>query len=191
VPRNGTRRGKRARLTPDPRRRNVAESLARMKSEATGTTDVAVGRVRSDEIGTVIRLFSAYRRFYRQPPALKKERAFLAARVRSRGSVVFVARIASRPVGFMQLYPSFSSISLERVWILNDLYVLPKARRRGVGRRLVQRAQQLAYETGAAAVLLETASGNPARKLYESLGWRLDRKFVHYSWVPERRQRDP
>ncbi|MFZ1024076.1 MAG: GNAT family N-acetyltransferase [Thermoplasmata archaeon] len=145
-----------------------------------------VERVQASEVGAVVPLFDAYRQFYRQPSDRRRSRAFLAARLRTQESAIFVARVATRPVGFMQLYPTFSSISLEPIWILNDLYVVPRARRQGIGGCLLKRAQKFAQDTGAAAILLETASGNPARKLYESLGWQLDQEFGHYRWDRKR-----
>ena len=48
----------------------------------------------------------------------------------------FVAVADGTGVGFVQLYPTFTSIGAKRAWVLNDLFVVPEARRRGV-RRLV------------------------------------------------------
>jgi GNAT superfamily N-acetyltransferase len=84
-------------------------------------------------------------------------------------------------LGFTQLYPSFSSVSVKRLWILNDLFVSQAARRGGVGRRLLERAREWAVETGAKGLTLTTALNNTAaRALYESCGWRLDDEFAHY-----------
>ena len=81
----------------------------------------------------------------------------------------------------MQLYPSFSSVSLRRLWILNDLFVAPSVRRGGVGRRLLERAREWAVETDAKGLILATAVANStARALYESCGWRRDDEFQHY-----------
>ena len=121
-------------------------------------------------------LFDGYRRFYRQPSDPEGARRFLAERLEARESRVFVAETPEgRAVGFVQLFPSFSSVSMKRLWILNDLYVAPDARRDGVARALMERARQLAVETGAKGLILETESHNaPAKTLYEDLGWALD-----------------
>ena len=80
--------------------------------------------------------------------------------------------VAAQGLGLVQLYPSFSSVRLRRLWILNDLYVVPEARKEGVGRALMERARRLAVETNAVALQLETAKTNAsARRLYESLGY--------------------
>lgn len=85
-------------------------------------------------------------------------------------------------LGFVQLYPSFSSVSMKRLWVLNDLFVVPGARRRGAAEALMARARRLALETGAEGLVLETAVDNKkAQRLYEKLGWKRDREFYRYN----------
>ena len=80
------------------------------------------------------------------------------------------------------LYPSFSSVAMKRIWILNDLFVLPTARRTGVGRRLLEQAADFARATSALRLVLATATDNhQAKALYEKLGWHLDQDFDHYA----------
>ncbi|MGB8887955.1 MAG: GNAT family N-acetyltransferase [Candidatus Korobacteraceae bacterium] len=133
------------------------------------------------EVGEVARLFDAYRQFYHKPPDLEAARRFLFARLSKNESVVFLARHEGQPVGFVQLYPVFSSVDLTRQWILNDLYVVPEKRKWGVGRALLERARELAEATRANCLTLETASDNvPSQRLYESLGWKRDNEFYRY-----------
>lgn len=83
----------------------------------------------------------------------------------------------------MQLYPTFSSISLSKVWILNDLYVENAHRRFGVGIQLTEYAIQFAKETGASKLVLETAGdNNQAQALYEKLGFLQEAGMYHYSY---------
>ena len=117
-------------------------------------------------------------------------RRFLRDRLHHDESVVFLARSDRIPVGFAQLYPSFTSIRLGRMWILNDLYVVPSARRRGVGDRLLERCEEFVAGSGAEGAWLETAVDNPAQRLYARRGWKLDREFLHFDWdVPNTRPR--
>lgn len=133
------------------------------------------------EVGEVAPLFDAYRQFYRKPPDVEAARRFLFARLSKGESVLFLARHEGRPVGFVHLYPAFSSVELRRVWILNDLFVVPEARKLGVGRALTERAHELAEATRANCMTLETASDNlPAQRLYESLGWKREQEFYRY-----------
>ncbi len=131
-------------------------------------------------------LFDAYRQFYKKKSDVTTARKFLNRRLKNRESVLFLA-IADRgrhgkPVGFVHLYPTFSSLTLRREWILSDLFVIPEARRGGVGEALMDHARQFARETNADALLLETAMDNfRAQKLYEKLGYVRDEVFYRYA----------
>jgi GNAT superfamily N-acetyltransferase len=128
-------------------------------------------------------LFDAYRQFYQQPSDLALARAFIADRLARSESVIFLAERDGRPVGFVQLYPVFSSTARRpgRLWLLNDLYVAPAARGSGVGRALMQRARRLAEDSGACGLELVTARTNTiGQRLYESEGYRLDDAFLRY-----------
>jgi ribosomal protein S18 acetylase RimI-like enzyme len=128
-------------------------------------------------------LFDAYRQFYEQPSDASLALGFIRERLERRESVVFLAERDGRPVGFVQLYPAFSSTAARprRLWILNDLYVSPEARGGGVARALLLRARRLAEETDAVGLELATAHTNlPAQRLYESMGWQRDEKFPRY-----------
>jgi GNAT superfamily N-acetyltransferase len=127
------------------------------------------------DLGLVAPLFDGYRQFYGCSADLDAARRFLHDRLERGESVVFVAELDGRAVGFVQLYPTFTSIGAKRAWILNDLYVTPDARRRGVGRALMEAARQMAEETGAAWLELATAKDNErARTLYRGCGYKLD-----------------
>jgi len=143
-----------------------------------------VKRAALADLDAVAPLFDAYRQFYGQRADLAAARAFLDARLRREESVIFLAvdgEGGNDALGFTQLYPSFSSVSVRRLWILNDLFVRPGIRRGGVGRRLLERAKEWAIETDAKGLMLATAVSNGAAKaLYESCGWRRDDEFEHY-----------
>ena len=85
------------------------------------------------------------------------------------------------PLGFAQLYPLFSSERMARLWLLNDLFVVPAARRRGVARALIRGGEDLARETGASGLMLSTHVNNrTAQRVYEAAGWRRDDEFYSY-----------
>jgi ribosomal protein S18 acetylase RimI-like enzyme len=172
------------------RRPRRAEPPPPTEAEDRGTGDLApasevrLRRATPDDLDELAPLFDAYRQFYRHPPDAARSRAFLAERLGRGESVVFLAHRGPLAVGFVQLYPMFSSTTVRRLWVLNDLYVVPDARRQGVGALLLARAQELARASDADAVVLETAVDNPAQRLYEALGWKRDRQFLHYEWHP-------
>src|SRR5262245_40511125 len=140
-------------------------------------------RVTSEQVERIVPLFDAYRRFYGQPPDLDGARRFLAERLGRGESVIFAVVASGRALGFTQLYPSFSSVSLRPIWVFNDLFVAEDARRRGVGARLLRAARDHAVKTGAARLALSTAVTNTvAQALYERDGWRRDTAFLHYEY---------
>ncbi len=142
---------------------------------------VEIVRAGPPDVAAVAPLFDAYRQFYKKPANEEAAWRFLFARLSKGESVLFFATIAARPVGFVHLYPIFSSVSLARQWILADLYVDGEARGHGVGRALIEHARQFALETGANRLVLETATDNAgAQRLYESLGWRREQEFYTY-----------
>lgn len=144
---------------------------------------VTIRRAAVEDAGAITPLFDAYRQFYRKPSDRALAERFLRDRLGNGESVIFVAALEGRTalVGFTQLYPVFSSVSIGRAWILNDLFVDPAARRHGVGRALLERARQHGVETGARYLELATAISNlPAQHLYESLAWKRETEFYHY-----------
>src|SRR5689334_9060235 len=140
-------------------------------------------RATVEHLDLVAPLFDGYRQFYKQPSNLDGARQFLKDRLIRHESVIFLALLDEEiGVGFTQLYPSFSSTSMQRLWILNDLFVAPKGRKQGIGEALLERARQFAAEDGAKGLMLETAVTNTtAQKLYERLGWTRDTEYYVYN----------
>jgi GNAT superfamily N-acetyltransferase len=138
------------------------------------------------ELEAVAVLFDQYREFQGQASDLTAARGFLEARFNHGESVVFVAHLGDMPVGFAQLYPSFSSVSLARVFILNDLFVQESGRRRGVASKLLAAVEGYAWSLGAARVSLNVARDNErGQALYEALGWGRDQQFHMYHRYPK------
>ncbi len=147
----------------------------------TSPTSYEIFQASPADVGEIAPLFDLYRQFYGRTRNEEAARRFLFARLSKGESVVYFGRSGGSAVAFLQLYPVFSSTNLTRQWILNDLFVLPEARKQGFGRALVQRAHRLAEETQAIGLVLETAVTNlAAQRLYESLGWKRDEEFYRY-----------
>jgi GNAT superfamily N-acetyltransferase len=144
-----------------------------------GIRMVRAGR---EEVADLVPLFDGYRQFYGQRSDLAAARAFLGDRIERDESVIYLAYTdPDGAAGFTQLYPSFSSVSLKQLWILNDLFVRSDVRRGGVGRALLERARLHAVETGAKGLVLSTGLTNKAAQtLYESCGWQRDDEFFQY-----------
>jgi ribosomal protein S18 acetylase RimI-like enzyme len=128
-------------------------------------------------------LFNEYRIFYGQKSDLEGARTFLFDRFEHRESIIFIAIESqfNKLIGFTQLYPSFSSVSMKRSWILNDLYVLEEYRKQGVAKQLMAAAETFAKQTKAKGLGLSTAISNVrAQRLYDNSGYKRDNEFYHY-----------
>lgn len=134
-----------------------------------------------DDVEQLVPLFDAYRQFYGRTSDVAAARAFLLARCANRESTLFIAHQGDTAIGFAQLYPSFSSVSLARIFILNDLFVQEQARRTGVAASLLSAAASFAVSLGAVRLSLSTAVTNDAAQaLYSSAGWKRDEQFCVY-----------
>jgi len=137
----------------------------------------------SENLEQLLPLFEGYRIFYKQKQDTEAAKSFLKNRLQLKDSVIFLAFDSSeKAVAFTQLYPSFSSVSMQRIYILNDLFVSSEARGKGIGEALLNHAKQFAIENNSKGLTLETEIDNSARKLYERLGWKKDLDVLHYTW---------
>ena len=117
-------------------------------------------------------LFAEYRVFYQQSFDPEAAKQFLQERIINQESMIFIAIDDGKYAGFTQLYPSFSSVGMKKIWILNDLFVAPGHRQKGIARALINHVLGYSKETGRKKVVLSTAYDNfNAQKLYEKLGF--------------------
>lgn len=144
---------------------------------------VTVRQVAEPDLNELAELFDLYRQFYEQEPDVQRAFEFISQRFNNAESLVLVAEDDQLGLlGFCQLYPSFCSVEAGPIYVLYDLFVLPAARKHGVGRLLLQTAEARALADGKLRMDLTTAKTNGlAQALYESLGWVRDEVFFAYS----------
>jgi GNAT superfamily N-acetyltransferase len=144
--------------------------------------EVSVRQATIFDLERIVPLFDAYRQFYRRPSDPELARRFLRERFQHSESVIFLAEEDGAEIGFTQLFPSFSSASAARIFILNDLFVIPEGRRKGVGSLLLRAAARFAREVGAIRLALSTEVTNEnAQALYEREGWERETQFYSYN----------
>lgn len=139
------------------------------------------------DLEELVSLFDAYRVFYEKPSDMGQARTFLQERITLQDSIIFIATDdAGRQVGFTQLYPLFSSTRMKKLWLLNDLFVIPQMRGKGISIALIERAKKHCQDTLACALILETAKTNViGNQLYPKTGFVLDDEYNHYTWTNE------
>ncbi|WP_369127160.1 GNAT family N-acetyltransferase [Snodgrassella gandavensis] len=103
-------------------------------------------------------------------------------RLEKQDSAIFIAYHQQQACGFVQLYFSFSSLSISPTIILNDLYIPVSHRQKGIATQLMQYVKKFARDGGYSGISSCTANDNhKARALYEQAGYQIDEQFVYYS----------
>jgi ribosomal protein S18 acetylase RimI-like enzyme len=145
-----------------------------------------IRRVAGMEVPSVASLFDEYRRMCGYPSERSAVLTYIRECVAGGEVIALTACDASRPLdllGFTLLYPSFSSMRLRRTWHIQDMYVVPRARRRGIGRMLMEHAVKFARQNGSEHITLLSPEENEAfSSLSTSLG------FERYVYDPEYRR---
>lgn len=120
-------------------------------------------------------LFDQYLVFYKKPSNIEKHKSFLKERMENNEAIIFIAfdeTIKEKAIGFTLIYPTFSSILLSKILILNDLYVDSTIRNNGTGEKLILKTIELAKELDVRLVRLRTAKNNIiAQGLYHKMGF--------------------
>lgn len=146
---------------------------------------IKIQRATLKDIGAFAHLIKDYLAFYRRDRDINEITAFISKRLENNESVVFAAfnkDKSTQAIGFTHLYPIFSTLSLKKVWVLNDLYVNEHYRGMKIGRLLIDAAASFAKEDGAFRLDLKTEYENtPAKKLYEKYGFVRDETYEHFS----------
>lgn len=141
-------------------------------------------RANLDHLEPLVPLVDAYRQFYKQPSDPEAVRKYVRERLENNQCVVFIALEGQTPLGFTLLYHHWSTVALGHVWLLNDLFTTPAARRRGVAWALLEAARDFAQEGGGKRMWLRTAVDNvQAQALYEKFGMVRDVQFYRYDLV--------
>jgi len=137
-----------------------------------------------NDVSSIAKLFDSYRVFYRNNSDIKSAEEFLSERLKNNDSEIFMAESSNGLiVGFVQLYPLFSSTRMKKLWLLNDLFVDPSYRNQGISIGLIERAKQLVRETNACGMFLETEKSNiVGNNLYPKTGFNLNENSNFYEW---------
>lgn len=132
--------------------------------------------INSDEIEKIAPLFDAYRVFYGKSSDINAVRKYLSDRMHNDEVISFLAQAEDNtPAGFINVYPTFSSVSISRTWILNDLFIAPDYRRAGLAESLMHEVKAQAKANDIPSMRLVTTPENEnAQKLYIKQGWVLN-----------------
>jgi len=144
---------------------------------------IKIKRASIDDISQLSEAFDQYRIWYRMESDIEKAKKFLSERMQSNESIIFLAEEDGKTLGFTQLYPLFSSTRMQRLWLLNDLFVYSDHRGKGISKLLIEAAKKHCLETGGCAVSLETEKNNTIGNiLYPKTDFVLNKSHNFYEW---------
>lgn len=144
---------------------------------------IQIKRAHQGHLNELVHLFDAYRMFYKKESNLEGAKHFLSERMQQKESIIFVALMEEKLVGFTQLYPLFSSTNMMPILLLNDLFVAKEHRGKQISKGLVKAAQEHCKITKANGISLETEKNNiPGNALYPKMGFTLDQEHNFYYW---------
>ncbi|MFM1654677.1 GNAT family N-acetyltransferase [Brevibacillus sp. B_LB10_24] len=144
---------------------------------------VTVRQSTIQDLAKLVPVFDSYREYFGQEKNPAAAEKFLFEKYEHRESIVFIAEQQSQIVGFAQLYPSFSSLSLQRIWILNDFFIMENDRGKGIGKQLIGAVIEYASLTKAKGIELSVEHTNTKAWMYwEKQGFHLDEEFRYYMY---------
>lgn len=142
--------------------------------------NIEIRSATANDAEIIASLFDAYRIFYKQTSNVEAALRFIKERLQQNESVIFIAFDDANAVGFVQLYPIFTSVGMKRTWLLNDLYVDTSSRGKGVGTALLDASKDFARSANSKWLMLQTQNNNyTAQALYEKNGWRKETDFFY------------
>lgn len=134
-----------------------------------------------EHLDQLLPMFIRYREFYGAMPQQIDSKTFLTERISREEAIILLAFEHDLPMGFCLVYPSFSSVLLRPIWIINDMYVTEPSRRKQVAKQLLQAVAQQARENNVVRLRVSIhASHEIAQRLYSAADFIEDKQFTSY-----------
>lgn len=147
------------------------------------TNVLVIRQATIQDLPKIVPIFDCYREYFQQQKNPTKVEEFLFKKFEQLESVIFIAEQNSEFIGVAQLYPVFSSLTLERVWLLNDFFISEEYRSRRVGTELFKKVKEFSKLTKAKGIELSVEHSNTmAWEFWEKQGFKLDDEFRYYSY---------
>ncbi|MEH7333872.1 GNAT family N-acetyltransferase [Neobacillus drentensis] len=133
------------------------------------------------DLDKIVPIFDSYREYFNQQRSPVNVENFLFERFEHLESVIFIVEREGEVIGFAQLYPVFSSLSLKRVWLLNDFFIIESFRHQGVGKQLFAKVKEFGTLTKSKGIELSVEHTNQkAWEFWEKQEFKLDEEFRYY-----------
>jgi GNAT superfamily N-acetyltransferase len=133
------------------------------------------------DLQRLVPIFDSYREYFGQKKDPEMVAQFLFDRFEHLESIIFIAEQQDEVIGFAQLYPVFSSLTLQRVWLLNDFFIAEEYRGSGGGSHLFTTVKEFTLLTKSKGIELSVEHTNKkAWSFWEKQGFKLDEEFRYY-----------
>ena len=144
-------------------------------------TELRIRQATIQDLSKILLIFDDYREYFKQPKDPVSVERFLFEKFEHFESVIFIAQLQDEVVGFAQLYPVFSSLTLQRVWLLNDFFIAEECRGSGVGTQLFAKVKEFTLLTKSKGIELSVEHTNKkAWAFWEKQGFKIDEEFRYY-----------
>ncbi len=143
----------------------------------------AIAQVGEGDLEALLPMMRAYCDFYEAAPGeaalLMLARALIAEP--DRHGLQLIARERDQEaIGFATLFWTWDTLAAAEIGLMNDLFVVPSRRGRGIGRSLIEACAARCRKRGAARVDWQTAPENaPAQRLYDTFGAQREQALVY------------
>jgi GNAT superfamily N-acetyltransferase len=151
----------------------IANNQARLAYRGAVEPKLRIEPVNEAQLEQLLPLIAAYQRFYEVEQIDEgRNRAFFARFISpSNDGLLLGAWRSEQLLGYTCLYWHFTSLVPAETVLMNDLFVDPAARGRGVGRALIEASADVARNRGAHHLEWATAPDNTtAQRLYDATG---------------------
>lgn len=126
-------------------------------------------------LDALLSLFEQYRLTHNMIENPERTLIFLSNRIRFSESIFFLAvDNQQNPVGFIELYPRFSSLQLQRYWQLNDIFVKNTQNKSEIYTALIAKAKEFVSYTQSTLLVMEQNLQQPELLIRE--GFKLNRQ---------------
>jgi glycosidase/GNAT superfamily N-acetyltransferase len=131
-----------------------------------------VRQASGNDIHSVTHLFVEYQRHFGETnPIFDNIEAFLRDKTENAGYALYIAEKDGKPVAFAGLYPIYSSVSLKKQWLLNDLFVAQNLRNQGIGSALLTEIKTRLGAASQGIILIASNADEKVKSFYEKNGF--------------------
>lgn len=143
---------------------------------------LTIRRANADDVPLLFRLIKELAEFERIPHEVLATEEIIRESLfgESPAAAAILAELDGKPAGFAVYFDNFSTFVGKAGLYIEDLYVRPEYRGRGIGKALFLRCAEMATERGLGRVEFAVLDWNPAREFYERFGARPMEDWVLY-----------